>query len=199
MVQIPPSKFGQPKDQSAYEILSKEYQGIIDTDLGFVISITEIVEIGPGEIIHGSAGTFHPVKFSILTYRPQQFEVVEGEVVELVDFGAFIRLGPNDGLCHRSQAMNEVVDFEEINERFKGKESQRILERGDLVRVRIIAVGRQSGRAGKIGLTMRQPFLGKIEWIADELEEKNKEALDKGRGKKKKKTSKKKKKSSKKK
>ncbi|MCP4761014.1 MAG: DNA-directed RNA polymerase [archaeon] len=178
VVQIPPELFGISKEESTYQILSREYQGMIDSDLGFVIAICEIIKIGTGKIIHGNGGTFHPVRFSVLTYNPIMHEVVEGEVVELVDFGAFIRLGPSDGLCHLSQITDDKLNFENISARFVGIDSGKILEVGDQVRTRVIAVSVGSGRSGKLGLTMRQPFLGKIEWIQEELEKKNKEALD---------------------
>jgi len=97
-------------------------------------------------------------------------EIVEGEVVELVDFGAFIRLGPSDGLCHITQISQDKLNFENVNARFTSAETGKSLEVGDLVRSRVIVVSVGSGRSGKIGLTMRQPFLGKIDYIQEELE-----------------------------
>lgn len=179
-MQIPPEMFGNSSTaESAYKILSREYQGVIDNELGFVIAICDIIEIGPGKIIHGSGGTFHPVKFTILTYTSVMAEVVEGEVAELVDFGAFIRLGPTDGLCHVSQITDDKLNFENVNARFIST-SGRSLEVGDLVRARVIAVSAGSSRSGKLGLTMRQAFLGKIEWINEELDNIDKKALEKG-------------------
>ena len=176
IVEISPDRFGYPKEESAYEILSKEYQGIIDPDLGFIISITNIIEIGPGKIIPGSAGTFHNVKFSILTYTPIINEVVEGEVIDIVDFGAFIRLGPSDGLCHISQILDGKVRFDnigpqliEVPDKNIPESEFRILKTHDFIRARIISVSHTGGRSGKLGLTMRQPFLGKIEWIQKQI------------------------------
>jgi DNA-directed RNA polymerase subunit E' len=53
---------------------------------------------------------------------------------------------------------------------FMGKESKRKISVGDRMRVRITAtsIGRGAG-FGKIGVTARQPFLGKIEWIEEDL------------------------------
>jgi DNA-directed RNA polymerase subunit E' len=51
-----------------------------------------------------------------------------------------------------------------------GKESQRKLSKGDLVRARVIAVSfPKGGIGGKIGVTMRQPFLVKIVWIKEDV------------------------------
>lgn len=170
IVEIAPDLFGLPKEESAYEILSRSYHGLLDPELGFIIAICDIIDVGPGKIIHGSGGTFHPVTFTVLTYTPIMHEIVEGEVVELVEFGAFIRLGPSDGLCHITQISQDKLNFENVNARFTSAESGQSLEVGDLVRARVIVVSVGSGRSGKIGLTMRQPFLGKIAHIQEELE-----------------------------
>lgn len=98
-------------------------------------------------------------------------EVVEGEVVEIVDFGSFIRLGPLDGLVHVSQICDDYISYEQVGNRFIGKETGKILEVGDTVRAKIIAVSLGTGRSGKLGLTMRQHFLGKSEWIEEDVEE----------------------------
>jgi len=39
------------------------------------------------------------------------------------------------------------------------------------VRAKVIAVSLGTGRSGKLGLTMRQKFLGKYEWIEADIEE----------------------------
>ena len=44
------------------------------------------------------------------------------------------------------------------------------------MKARIIAVGfPKGGVSGKIGLTMRQPFLGKFEWIEEALKKEKEE------------------------
>ncbi len=95
---------------------------------------------------------------------------MEGEVVEVTDFGAFIRIGPEDALLHVSQVMDDYLSFDSKKGALIGKETGRKLERGDLVRTRIIAVSfPRGGVSGKIGVTMRQPFLGKFEWIQEDI------------------------------
>jgi DNA-directed RNA polymerase subunit E' len=52
-----------------------------------------------------------------------------------------------------------------------GKETRRKLATGDPVRVRVTAVSlARGGGSGKVGVTARQPFLGKLEWIKHDLE-----------------------------
>lgn len=169
-VEIPPFLFGQPKEVSARIILSDDYEGIISRDYGFIIAIVDVLDVGHGIIIPGNASTFHKVEFSILTFKPKLGDVVEGEVVELVDFGSFVRLGPLDGLVHVSQICDDYISFEQVGNRFIGKETGKILEINNDVRAKIIAVSLGTGRSGKLGLTMRQKFLGRPEWIEADIE-----------------------------
>jgi DNA-directed RNA polymerase subunit E' len=127
------------------------------------------------------------VSFTLLSYSPEVQEIVEGEVVEVEDFGAFIRVGPIDALLHVSQVIDDFVSYDERRGTLMAKNTGRLLQQGDTIRGRItvVSLGRGSS-SGKIGMTMRQPFLGKIEWIAEDvevarkqLEERRKEALAK--------------------
>ena len=125
-----------------------------------------------GRIIPGDGGTHHPVIFTILTYFPELQEIVEGEVVEVADFGTFLRIGPVDALLHVSQLMDDFISFDERQGVLLGRESGRTIQRGDVFRVRIVAVSFPRGRSsGKIGVTARQPFLGKLEWIESEVKD----------------------------
>lgn len=170
-VEIPPFLFDQPKKISSRIILSEEYEGIITRDYGFIVAIVDILDVGPGIIIPGNANTFHQVDFSILTFKPNLGEIVEGDIVELVDFGAFCRLGPLDGLVHVSQICDDYISYEQVGNRFIGKETGKILEVNNEVRAKVIAVSLGTGRSGKLGLTMRQKFLGKHDWIEADIDE----------------------------
>ena len=132
-----------------------------------------------GKIIPGDGAAYHKVTFSLLTFYPKIQEVVEGEVVEVADFGAFVRIGPIDALLHVSQLMDDFISYDEKQGVLFGKETRRKLMSGDQVRVRITAVSLgRAGSSGKIGVTARQPFLGKIEWIENEIQ-RIKEAVEK--------------------
>ena len=170
-IEIPPFLFDQEKTVSARIILSEDYEGIITRDYGFVIAIVDVLEVGQGIIIPGNANTFHEVEFTILTFKPTVSEVVEGTVVEIVDFGSFVRLGPLDGLVHVSQICDDYISYEQVGNRFIGKETGKILEVNDQVRAKIIAVSLGTGRSGKLGLTMRQKFLGKEAWVEADIED----------------------------
>jgi DNA-directed RNA polymerase subunit E' len=143
-----------------------KYEGVVDEELGYVIAVTDVKVSPIGKIIPGDGATYHKVSFSLLTFYPVIQEVAEGEVVEIADFGAFVRIGPIDALLHVSQLMDDFISYDEKQGVLLGKETKRKLTSGDQVRVRITAVSLgRAGSSGKIGVTARQPFLGKLEWI----------------------------------
>ena len=168
-IRIPPETFGNPLEKVGKDQVKAKYEGIVDEELGYVIAVTR-VEVSPiGKIIPGDGATFHKVNFSLLTFYPVIQEIVEGDVVEIADFGAFVRIGPVDALLHVSQLMDDYISYDEKQGVLLGKETKRKLASGDQVRVRITAVSLgRAGSSGKIGVTARQPFLGKLEWIKQE-------------------------------
>jgi DNA-directed RNA polymerase subunit E' len=169
-IRIPPEKFGDPLEKVGYEQLKLKYEGMVDDELGYVIAVTDINVNPVGKIIPGDGATYHRVTFSLLTFYPRIQEVIEGEVVEIADFGAFVRVGPIDALLHVSQLMDDFISYDEKQGILLGKETNRKLATGDHVRVRVTAVSLgRGGTSGKIGVTARQPLLGKIEWIKEDL------------------------------
>lgn len=165
-IRIPPEAFGKPLEKVGREQVKQKYEGIVDEELGYVIAVTGIQVSPIGKIIPGDGATFHKVTFSLLAFYPIIQEIVEGDVVEIADFGAFVRIGPVDALLHVSQLMDDYISYDEKQGVLLGKETKRKLTTGDQVRVRITAVSLgRIGSSGKIGVTARQPFLGKLDWL----------------------------------
>jgi len=147
-IRIPPETFGNPLEKVSREQVKAKYEGVVDEELGYVIAVTR-VEVSPvGKIIPGDGATYHKVAFSLLAFYPVIQEVVEGDVVEIADFGAFVRIGPVDALLHVSQLMDDYISYDEKQGVLLGKETKRKLAAGDQVRVRITAVS--LGRSGTI-------------------------------------------------
>lgn len=170
IVRIPPEKFGKPIDKVAHEQIKMKYENIVDEQLGYVILVPDVDVEHTGKILPGDGSTYHKATFKLLTFYPEMHEVVEGEVVEVTDFGAFVRIGPEDALLHVSQIMDDFITYDEKHGVLAGKETRRNIGKGNLVRARIIAVSfPRGGAGGKIGVTMRQPFLGRLEWIEEDV------------------------------
>lgn len=178
-IRIPPETFGNPLEAVGYQRVKAKYEGMVDEELGYVIAVAHVKVSPVGKIIPGDGAAYHKVNFSLLTFYPKIQEIVEGEVVEIADFGAFVRIGPIDALLHVSQLMDDFISYDEKQGVLIGKETKRKLTSGDQVRVRITAVSLgKAGSSGKIGVTARQPFLGKLEWVEKEAQ-KIKEAVEK--------------------
>lgn len=175
-VRIPPNRFEEPLNEVASEIINETYVGKIDKKLGLMVTVKNIEEIGIGKVIMGDGAAYHDVVFNALFFKPELHEIVEGEVIEVTDFGAFVRIGPMDGLVHVSQVTDDYINYDGKRGALIGKESKKALEEGNRVRARIVALSLKgkSSKETKIGLTMRQPGLGRVEWIQKEKEKKGK-------------------------
>ena len=189
-VRIPPDRLGEDLDNLVEELTHTTFEGKVDRGR-LIVLVTGIETEGEGRIIHGDGGVYQRVSFNALMFKPELQEIVHGTVCEILKFGAFIRFGPLDGLLHISQIMDDRIDIDEGGNRLIGKDTKRELRVGDDVRARIVAVSinERSPRESKIGLTMRQPGLGKIIWLEEERSTKDAKPkkTTRGKGKKKKK------------
>jgi DNA-directed RNA polymerase subunit E' len=169
-ISVPPEKLNLKLEDSVKESLESKFEGNINTDIGVILAVTDVDEIEEGMILPGDPSVHYPVKFKILTWMPKEHEIVEGEVVDITEFGAFVRCGALDGLVHISQVMDDYVSYDEKNSQLIGKQTRRVLKEGDKVRARIISVSFKE--QSKLGLTMRQPLLGSIKWLTEPVVEK---------------------------
>ncbi len=165
-VKVPPSKFGLPVEEAVAESVSEKLEGVIDEEVGIILAVTSVEISGEGKILPGDPSVHYPATFTVLTWIPREQEVVEGEVVDITEFGAFVRIGPVDGLVHISQVMDDFVSYDEKNSQLSGKNTKRVLKEGDAVRARIISISLKE--QNKVGLTMRQPNLGALKWLEGE-------------------------------
>ncbi len=162
-IRVPPNMFEKPTKEAVLEQVKKKYDGYISQDNGVVIDVLDVDEINEGVIIPGDGASYFDTSFRLITFKPELQEVIVGKIRDLADFGAFITLGPIEGMIHISQTMDDFVSFSK-DKVLQGKETNRSLKVNDLCRARIIAVSYKDITNPKIGLTMRQQGLGKPEW-----------------------------------
>ncbi|MEM4187424.1 MAG: RPB7/RPC8 family DNA-directed RNA polymerase subunit, partial [Candidatus Caldarchaeum sp.] len=105
VVGISPSDFGKPLNDVVLNNLKKRYEGAVDEELGYVIMVIDARVERIGRLLPRDGSTYHRCTFKLLSYIPDVNEVVLGEIVEITDFGCFVRVGPLDGLLHISQIM----------------------------------------------------------------------------------------------
>ncbi len=167
-IRVPPALFGKPLEEAIIDQIKHKYDGYISKQLGIVIGVKGLDEIGEGIIIPGDGASYYHTAFTLFVFQPEQQEIVTGVIKDIADFGAFITLGPVDGMIHVSQTMNDYVSFTK-EKTLQGKETNRHLKLGDVCRARIIAISYKDITNPKIGLTMRQEGLGKLDWIEEDL------------------------------
>ena len=64
--------------------------------------------------------------------------------------------------------MDDFISFSK-SKVLTGKETKRSLKVGDKCRARVIAVSYKDLANPKIGLTMRQPTLGNLKWVEEDV------------------------------
>jgi DNA-directed RNA polymerase subunit E' len=170
VVRIPPSKLTNSLKITAIGILKEKYESMVNAELGYVILIIDAEANSTGKVIAGDGATYHKVHFTALTFYPKLHEVVEGEVVEITDFGSFVRIGPTDALLHLSQITDDYLKSDVKQGLILSNQSEKTLRIGSKIRARITAISLgKSASMGKIGITCRQPFLGALEWVEREI------------------------------
>lgn len=169
-VRVAPENFGLPVREAIIKELEKAYENLIEEDIGIVLKVIDVKEVGEGVIIPEDGAVYYNAKFILLAFKPEINELVYGKISQITSFGAFVNIGVIDALIHISQTMDDFVSFSKTNSLI-GKNTKKSLKKGDLCLARIVAISYKT-TPPKIGLTMRQPGLGKLEWIEKEKKKK---------------------------
>ena len=185
-IRVEPELFGLETREAIVKQLERMYADYIDKEIGSVIAVLDVHEIGEGVIIPGDGAAYYKTTFKLLVFKPELQELVYGVVDEITNFGALMTIWAMQGMLHISQAMDDFVNFSKSNALI-GRNSKRSLKNGDLCLARIVALSYKASEP-KVGLTMRQPGLGKLEWIQQDKrkaktkeKEESKEAKQKGK------------------
>jgi DNA-directed RNA polymerase subunit E' len=174
-IRVPPAMFNLPKKEAVLHNVKSSYENYVSKSLGFVVNVIDVFEVNEGVIVPGDGAGFYETEFELLTFKPELNELVFGKIRDITNFGAFIDIGGVEGMVHISQSMDDFVSFSK-EKVLQGKKSNASLKVGDRVKARIIAVSYKDLNNPKIGLTMRQEGLGKIESDAPKIEEKEEES-----------------------
>lgn len=180
-VRVEPKLFGLKTADAVKEQLRASYVNLQDKDIGTVVDVLEVLSVDDGIIIPGDGAAYYKSRFKIITFRPELQEIVFGKIQEITNFGAFIDMGVIRGMIHISQTMDDFVSFSKTGN-LAGKDGKKTLNVGDNCMARIVAISFK-GEEPKIGLTMRQPGLGKLDWISADKEKVKKVKKVDGEGK----------------
>jgi DNA-directed RNA polymerase subunit E' len=167
-VRVEPNKFGMDTDAAVRTQLEESYSGFQDKDIGTVVAVLDVLEVKEGIIIPGDGAAYYESTFKLIVFKPELQELVYGTVEEITNFGAFMSMGPIRGMIHISQTMDDFVSYSDTGV-LTGKDGKKTLQQNDKCIARIVAIS-YKGEDPKIGLTMRQPGLGKLDWVKAEKE-----------------------------
>jgi len=163
-VRVLPKNFDMKTEDAIRESLKEQVEGKLNPDIGVFLTVTKIIETGEGEILPNDPAIHYPATYEVLVFEPEDQEIIDGIVIDITEFGAFVRIGPMDGLVHISQIMDERISYDSKHSSFMGRRTKKKLQEEDIVRVRIVGVSLGKART-KISLTMRQPCLGSLKWV----------------------------------
>jgi DNA-directed RNA polymerase subunit E' len=169
-IRVEPKHFGLPTKEAIERQLNESYVDKVTKEIGFVISVVSVDSVDDGVIIPGDGAAFYKSVFKLLIWRPELLELCYGTLVEIANFGAFMQIGPAQGMVHISQTMEDYVSLSKTGT-LSGKASKRNLSKEDNCLARVVAISFKAGEP-KIGLTMRQPGLGKVEWLKEDKKKK---------------------------
>ncbi len=171
-IEVPPEELGDVSHELVKHQLQDKLEGRMDEEVGSVVSVVEVHDVRQGTVLPNRPGVYFEAEFDAVTFDPSMQEVVDGSVVEVVEFGAFVGIGPVDGLLHVSQISDEYLDYDAENQQLASSDSNRTLGVDDAVRARIVtkSIDERNPRDSKIGLTAKQVGLGKHGWLTEDHE-----------------------------
>lgn len=162
-IRVPPLKFNLSLEKAVKSSLEERWTSLIERELGVILGITAVDKVGEGKILPGDGAIHYPVEFRMLVYKPELHELVKGNIIDITEFGVFVRIGPLDGMIHVSQLMDDFVSYDQKKSIFIGRDTKRTMKEGDSVIARVISVSVDNNQY-KIGLTTRQSGLGVLDW-----------------------------------
>lgn len=173
-VRVEPKHFGLVTRDAVEKQLQESFVDKVTKELGYVVGVVSVDSVQDGVIIPGDGAAYYKSTFKLLVWKPELHELVYGTITEITNFGAFIQIGPAQGMIHISQTMEDYVSLSKTGT-LTGKVSKRNLAKGDECMARVVAISYKSGEP-KIGLTMRQAGLGKVEWLKEDKRKREQDA-----------------------
>ncbi|MBI4152792.1 DNA-directed RNA polymerase [Candidatus Woesearchaeota archaeon] len=165
-IRVPPSMFNLSTKDAVLQNVKSSYEEYVSKEMGFVVGVLDVGEVKEGVIVPGDGAGYYETEFELLTFNPELNELVFGKIRDITDFGAFMDIGSIEGMVHISQSMDDFVSFSK-EKVLQGRKSGRTVKVGDRCKARIIAVSYKDINNPKIGLTMRQEGLGKLDWLEE--------------------------------
>lgn len=142
-IRVPPKHLGSPIEDVLADELNLRLANKVVLNVGLVICLNDIVEVGESYIFNGDGAIHTKCKFRMIVFRPQIGEVLCGTLRSGSKEGLKISLGFFDSIVVPSQQLNEPSIFNETDQTWtwnyndEGQTHVLRLEIGEQVRFRV--------------------------------------------------------------
>ncbi|MBN2094811.1 MAG: DNA-directed RNA polymerase [Candidatus Aenigmarchaeota archaeon] len=142
---------------------------------GIFLGVTEIKKVGEsGDILPEKPEIYFNVEYTALFFQPVPGEILYGTVVDVAEFGPFVRIGPIDALAHISQITAEKMTYNPQQDVIASKDNKLVIQAGDMA-IACVANASISKDRMRVNLTMRADGLGLLKWLSKEKAKKKAE------------------------
>ncbi|MEM4295242.1 MAG: DNA-directed RNA polymerase [Candidatus Anstonellales archaeon] len=168
---VPPELFRMDRDEAIKEVIKNEYENKIRKELGYIISVIDVKSNDTGLVAPGDPNVYYEAEYSLLTFSLEPNEVLCGVVKDVIDFGAFVTIGPFEALLHVSQISKEKFSFNKKTKQLVSSDGTKTIKKGDIIYAKVSSVSMKDLSNVKISLTSRDLGLGKLEWLKQQEKE----------------------------
>lgn len=134
-----------PKEYASQGALTKEkvlgllrarYEDRVLRDVGYVVAVIDC------RVLHGRWIPLDPnlylrVLATLLVWRPEVGEVVEGRISNVGQTSVYVDLGVLEALCPVSRLVQDTLRYDAVNRVLRGIKTKIVIKKDDLVRARV--------------------------------------------------------------
>jgi len=93
-IRVSPALAKRDIGEAIKEVLKEKYEGKLIRDLGLVVKIIGANPISKGIVVSGDPNIYFTTEFDMITFTIDVNEVYKGIIKDVMDFGAFVIIGP---------------------------------------------------------------------------------------------------------
>jgi len=161
-----PKHFGPNIQGLLQEKLIHTVEGSCSGQYGFVVAVTDVIEIGKGRIREGGGLATFPMRYNAIVFRPFKGEVFDAIVTVVNKLGFFAQVGPlqvfvSKHLIPEDMAFDSQSALPAYVSQVTDQQPQRVMKDSE-VRLRVIATRVDKAEIFAIG-TIKDEYLGLLD------------------------------------
>mmetsp|Transcript_17187 Transcript_17187/g.47964 ORF Transcript_17187/g.47964 Transcript_17187/m.47964 type:complete len:176 (+) Transcript_17187:247-774(+) len=157
-IELHPQHFGPHMRQTLEEQLKQRLEGTCTAKHGFIICVTQLLEVQKGLIMEGTGHACFKVDYGCIVFRPFKNEVLDALVTAVTNMGFFASIGPLTVFVS-SHCIPDDFRYSSQTEDFISEDEKSRIEKDSEVRLRITGAKYQNNSIFCIG-TIKDNYLG---------------------------------------